>query len=37
MFGKRPEAHELASRIYYRKGDTVEGDQHAAQSSGVAK
>lgn len=33
LYAMLREAHELASRIYYRKGDTAQGDKHAAQGS----
>ncbi|BDC52976.1 hypothetical protein F183_A52910 [Bryobacterales bacterium F-183] len=35
--GATREAHELASRIYYRKGDTAAGDRHAAQGSAMSR
>ncbi len=35
LFGSVAEAHELASRIYYRKRDTVSGDKHAAQGAAM--
>jgi len=35
LFGVVAEAHELASRIYFRKGDTASGDKHAAQGSAM--
>lgn len=35
--GASQEAHELASRIYYRKGDVAMGDRHAAQGSATSR
>jgi len=37
LLATNPAANELASRIYYRKGDTVQGDKHAAQGSAMSK
>jgi tetratricopeptide (TPR) repeat protein len=37
LFAASREAHELASRIYYRQGKTELGDRHAAQGSATSK